>query len=150
MTELDEIDRRILHELKRDGRITNTNLAQRVGLSASACLRRVQELERNGTILGYRAIVDRASEGGDFTVYVAVGLSRHLKKDQLAFEQVVAAAPQVRECHNVSGAFEYLLRVEVADLTAFKHFHTDVLGTVSQVNSIVSYLVLGSSKDERA
>lgn len=150
MTEIDRIDRRILRLLEHNGRITNTDLAQEVGLSASACLRRVQELERSGVILGYRAVVNRAALGGGFTAYVAVGLSRHLKKDQLAFEQAMANAPQVRECHNVSGTIEYLLRVEAADLEAYKHFHTEVLGTVPQVSSIISYIVMGSPKDERA
>lgn len=150
MTEIDRIDRRILRLLEHNGRITNTDLAQEVGLSASACLRRVQELERSGVILGYRAVVNRAAVGGGFTAYVAVGLSRHLKKDQLAFEKAMANAQQVRECHNVSGTIEYLLRVEAADLEAYKHFHTEVLGIVPQVSSIISYIVMGSPKDERA
>jgi len=149
MTDIDQIDRTILRTLESDGRISNAELAQRVGLSASACLRRVQELERNGTIRGYRAVLDRAAVGGGFTAYVAVGLSRHLRDDQLAFEKAMAAAPEVRECHNVSGTVEYLLRVEVADLVRYKHFHTEVLGTVPQVSSIVTYIVMGSPKDER-
>ena len=149
MTGLDHIDRTILRELESDGRISNAELAQRVGLSASACLRRVQELERSGTIRGYRAVLDRAAVGGGFTAYVAVGLSRHLRDDQLAFEKAMSAAPEVRECHNVSGTVEYLLRVEVADLARYKHFHTEVLGTVPQVSSIVTYIVMGSPKDER-
>ena len=149
MTYLDKINRRILLELENDGRISNTDLAQKVGLSASACLRRVQELEREGIIQGYRAVLDRSVLGGGFTVYVAVGLSRHLKKDQEAFERAMSKAPEVRECHNVSGTIEYLLRIEVSDLEAYKFFHTEVLGTVPQVSSIVSYMVMASPKDER-
>ncbi len=149
MMEIDRIDRKILHELELDGRISNTELAQRVGLSASACLRRVQELEKQNVILGYRAVLDRSVMGGGFTVYVAVGLSRHLKEDQMAFERAMAIAPEVRECHNVSGTIEYMLRVEVADLNAYKNFHTEVLGTVSQVSSITSYICMASPKDER-
>lgn len=149
MTKIDPINRRILRILEQDGRISNADLAEQVGLSASACLRRVQDLERRNIIRGYRAIIDREAVGAGFIAFVAVGLSQHQKKDQSAFERVMAAAPQVRECHNVAGTVEYLLRVETADLAAFKEFHTEVLGTVQQVNSITSYIALGSPKDER-
>jgi len=147
---MDAIDDRILHALRRHGRISNAELAGRVGLSPSACLRRVQELERSGLIRGYRAVLDRARLGVGFTAFMAVGLSSHTKAAQEAFERAVAAAPEVIECHNVTGAIEYLLRVEVADLAAYKRFHTDVLGTLPQVSAITSYVVMGSPKDERA
>ena len=150
MTKIDDINRRILRELERDGRVSNAELAERVNLSASACLRRVHELERSGVIAGYRAVLNREATGGGFVAYVTVGLSRHTKKDQLAFERAMAIAPQVRECHNITGAVEYLLRVEVADLPAYKSFHTEVLGTLPQVNAIPSYVVMGSPKDGRA
>ena len=146
---MDAIDRRILRELSRNGRISNAALAERVGLSASACSRRVQELERAGVIAGYRAVLDRTATGSGFTAYVAVGLSRHTKEEQEAFEAAIAAAPAVRECHNVTGAIEYLLRVEVGDLAAYKHFHTEVLGALPQVSTITSYIVMQSPKDER-
>ncbi|GJM02691.1 MAG: AsnC family transcriptional regulator [Rhodomicrobium sp.] len=149
MMMIDEIDRRILRELELDGRISNAELAPRAGLSASACLRRVQELERRGVITGYKAMLDRSYVGGGFTVFVTVGLSRHLKEDQEAFEVAMKAAPEVRECHNVSGAIEYLLRVEVANLDAYKYFHTEVLGIVKQVSSITSYICMSSPKDDR-
>jgi DNA-binding Lrp family transcriptional regulator len=150
MSELDRINQRILQELARDGRITNADLADKVGLSPSACLRRVQELERAGVIKGYRAVLDGAALGAGFVAYVAVGLSRHTKEEQRGFERAIAAAPEVRECHNVTGEIEYLLRVEVSDLTAYKHFHTDVLGALPQVSTITSYIVMESAKDERA
>jgi len=150
MTVVDTITDKILRELGRDGRISNIELADRVGLSPSASLRRVQELERSGIIKGYRAILDRAVLGGGFLAYIGVGLSDHSKKSQEAFERSIARAPEVRECHNVTGTIEYLLRIEVADLAAYKVFHTDVLGTLPQVHSITSYVVLGSPKDERA
>lgn len=150
MTEMDSISRQILRELMRDGRISNLELADRVGLSPSACLRRVLDLERRGVIRGYRAVIDPAAMGGGFTAYIAVGLSEHSKASQEAFERAIARAPEVRECHNVTGAVEYLLRVEVPDLAAYKLFHTEVLGTVPQVTAITSYVVLDSPKDERA
>ena len=147
---MDAIDRKILHTLEGDGRISNTDLAARVGLSASACLRRVQELERTGLIKGYRAVLDRSRLGGEITAFVMVGLSAHLAKDARAFEAAMAAADEVRECHNVTGAVEYLLRVEVESLAQYKAFHADTLGTLPQVASITSHICLGSSKDMRA
>ena len=150
MAKMDDLNRRILRELQLNGRITNADLAQKISLSPSACLRRVQELERDGVIAGYRAVVNRSATGGGFTAYVAVGLSEHHKRNQRNFEKAMATAPQVRECHNVTGAIEYILRVEVEDLAAYKHFHTEVLGQVPEVASITSYIVMGSPKDDRA
>ena len=149
MYDIDRIDRNILRELSADGRITNSELANRVGLSASACLRRVQALEQGGAILGYRAVVAPEARGVGFLAYVAVGLSRHTKAEQEAFEAAVAQAPEVRECHNVTGSIEYLLRVECSNLAAYKHFHTEVIGAMAQVATLTSYIVMDSSKDER-
>ncbi|KPB00471.1 Lrp/AsnC family transcriptional regulator [Ahrensia marina] len=150
MIKIDNISSKILQELEADGRLSNLELSSRVGLSPSACLRRVQELERSGIIAGYRARIDRTKTGGNFVAYITVGLSDHSKSSQEAFEKAIARAPQVRECHNIAGEKEYLLRVEVEDLVAYKIFHTDILGTQPQVNAITSYIVIGSSKDERA
>ncbi len=150
MTKIDAIGERILRELSSDGRLSNLDLAERVGLSPSACLRRVQEMERRGLIRGYRAVLDRSQLGAGFVAYVAVGLAHHTKQDQEGFETAIAQAPEVRECHNVTGAFEYILRVEATDLAAYKHFHTEVLGVLPQVSSITTYVVMGSPKDERA
>lgn len=149
MIEIDAINEKILRELTRDGRVSNVTLAERVGLSASACLRRVQDLERSGVITGYRAVLNRTAVGQGFTAYITVGLSDHSKASQDGFEARMARAPEVRECHNVTGSIEYILRVEVADLAAYKFFHTDVLGTLPHVNSLSSYIVMESSKDDR-
>ena len=146
---MDAIDEKILRELVRDGRVTNAELAQRIALSPSACLRRVQELERLGVIKGYRAVLDPAQLGLGFVAYVAIGLSRHTLAEQKGFEQAMRDCPVVSECHNVTGAFEYLLRVEVADLPAYKRFHADVLGGLPQVSMITSYIVMDSPKDDR-
>lgn len=150
MIKIDAIGRKILQELSRDGRISNLELAARVGLSPSACLRRVQELERSGVIKGYRAVIDPAKLGLTFLAYVTVGLSSHTKKSQADFEAAMADAPEVRECHNLTGAIEYLLRVETADLASYKHFHTEVLGVLPQVHAITTYVLMESPKDERA
>ena len=147
---MDVINDKILQELSRDGRISNLELAERVGLSPSACLRRVQELERRGVIRGYRAVLDRSKLGVGFVAYATVGLNSHTKASQQAFERAMAIAPEVVECHNITGSVEYLLRIEVADLPAYKAFHTDVIGTLPQVNAITSYVVMGSPKDNRA
>ena len=149
MTEVDDFDTRILQILKKKERISNADLSEEIGLSASACLRRVQELERIGVIKGYRAILDSAKLGVGFVAYIAVGLSSHSKKSQKGFEEAIVKSPEVLECHNVTGSFEYLLRVETSDLKAYKTFHTEILGVLPQVSSISSYVVMESSKDER-
>ena len=150
MTDFDEKDRQILRILSQEGRISNLELAERVALSPSATLRRVQALEGAGVIAGYRAVLPPEKRGIGFTAYIAVGLSEHTKRAQEAFERAMQAAREVRECHNITGAVEYLLRVEAVDLPSYKRFHTDVLGALPQVATITTYVVMGSPKDERA
>jgi DNA-binding Lrp family transcriptional regulator len=150
MSGIDQINAKILRALAADGRLSNLVLAERVGLSPSACLRRVQDLERTGVIKGYRARLDPAKTGRGYVVYVAVGLAEHTKAAQQGFEKAMRQAPEVAECHNIAGAFEYLLRVEVADLASYKAFHTDTLGTVPHVRSLTSYMVMETSKDDRS
>ncbi|MEQ9040076.1 MAG: Lrp/AsnC family transcriptional regulator [Silicimonas sp.] len=150
MSKIDRINQQILRHLSQNGRISNLELADKVGLSPSACLRRVQELEREGIIAGYRAVIDKGKLGIGFIAYVAVGLNNHSKASQEAFERAISRSPEVVECHNITGTVEYLLRIEAADLAAYKVFHTEVLGTLPQVNAITSYVVMGSPKDERA
>lgn len=149
MNDLDRISTSILRELEQDGRISNAELANRVGLSASACLRRVQELERSGIISGYKAVLNKKALGIGCVAYVAVGLSDHTKHSQEAFEQAITRSTEVKECHNITGSYEYLLRVETENLTTYKTFHTDVLGTLEQVHAITTYVVMESLKDER-
>ncbi|MFD1881419.1 Lrp/AsnC family transcriptional regulator [Paracoccus pacificus] len=150
MTVESQISERILQELRRDGRIANVELAAKVGLSPSACLRRVQDMERRGIIAGYRAVISPTARGVGFVAYVTVGLSRHSNEAQRAFERACKLAPAVRECHNVTGTIEYLLRVEVADLNAYKQFHIDVLGAFPLIATITTHVVMDSPKDERA
>ncbi|QMU58038.1 MAG: winged helix-turn-helix transcriptional regulator [Boseongicola sp.] len=149
MAKNDEINRKILQELGRNARLSNLELADRVGLSPSACLRRVQELERSGVITGYRVVTDPVKLGVGFVAMVTVGLNSHTKSAQESFERAMDRSPEVVECHNVTGPVEYILRVEVADLPAYKVFHTDTLGSLPQVNAIATYVVLDSSKDAR-
>ncbi|MFB9135421.1 Lrp/AsnC family transcriptional regulator [Vibrio olivae] len=146
---MDKFDEIILRELKNNGRIPNVELSERVGLSPSATLRRVQELEKRGVISGYRAVLNRNVMGVGFIAYVSVGLSSHGKKAQKEFEQHVQFVDEVVECHNITGANEYLLRVETNDLVGYKRFHADVLGECQVVNAITTMVVMDSSKDER-
>jgi len=150
MMKKDKYNQEILRELRRDGRISNAELAERVSLSPSACLRRVQELEREGVIKGYRAVLDPHKLGRGFLAYVTVGLVEHSKQAQRAFEVAISQSQEVLECHNVTGAFEYLLRVETRDIASFKAFHTDVLGAIPQVSTISTHVVMESPKDQRA
>lgn len=146
---LDQISDHILRVLAQEGRISNLELAERVGLSPSACLRRVQDLERRGIITGYRAVTDPARMGIGFIAYVTVGLSKHTKAAQAEFERLMRTAPQVRECHNVTGTVEYLLRIEARDLAAYKQFHTDYMGAFPFLDRLTTMVVMGSPKDER-
>ncbi|MEH6835601.1 MULTISPECIES: Lrp/AsnC family transcriptional regulator [Falsihalocynthiibacter] len=150
MIDSNPINQKILRELSMNGRISNLDLAQKVGLSPSACLRRVQDLERRGVITGYRATIDQTAIGAGFTAYIGVGLNDHSKTSQEAFERSISKVAEVRECHNVTGTIEYLLRVETKDLASYKVLHTEKLGTLPQVHSITTYVVIGSPKDDRA
>jgi len=149
MIKLDRYNSEILRELKVSGRIANSELAEKIGLSPSACLRRVQELESSGLIKGYRAILDAELLGNRFIAYVNIGLAEHSTDSQQAFERAINIAEEVKECHNITGAFEYLLRIETRDIKAFKAFHADVLGAIAQVRTITTHVVMDSPKDER-
>jgi len=146
---IDRYNDNILRELQTNARISNIDLAARVGLSPSACLRRVQELEKSGVIAGYRAVLNPAALGIGFIAYLAIGLGDHTLPSQLAFEKAMRDADEVRECHNVTGVIEYLVRIEVANIAAYKAFHAGVLGALPQVNSITTYVVLESPKDKQ-
>ena len=147
MIKLDKFNEQILQILSKDGRISNTDLASRVGLSPSACLRRVQDLESSGAIKGYKAILNPESFGKNFLAYVTIGLSDHTIKSQTEFEISMSESTEVTECHNITGGYEYLLRVEVSDMKHYKKFHSQTLGALPQVSSITTYVVLESTKD---
>ncbi len=149
MIDLDPIDKNILRALNLDGRISNLHLAEKVGLSPSACLRRVQDLEKRKIIKGYRAVIDSQKLGINIIAFITVGLSSHQKQDQENFERIINEAKAVTECHNITGSFEYLLRVEVSDLEAYKDFHTDILGTIPKVDKITTHICMESPKDLR-
>ncbi|MCZ8233805.1 MAG: Lrp/AsnC family transcriptional regulator [Inhella sp.] len=130
---LDRIDRSILRLLQSDGRLSNAQLAERVSLSPSACLRRLQRLEEDGVIHGYRAELSGNAIGRPTTVFIEVTLSNQGTAALDAFERAVAACPDVLECHLMSGDFDYLLRVAVADLADYERLHRHHLAALPHV-----------------
>ena len=126
-SELDAIDRGIIAALQADGRLSNTDLAARVGLSASPCLRRVNRLEREGYIEAYRAMLGRKRIGLGLTVFVGVKIEGHADDRATQFEAAVVAMPEVVACHMVAGEVDYLLEIVAADL---EHYQRVLLGTL--------------------
>ncbi len=120
--DLDAIDRRILAALQADGRLSNVDLAEKVGLSPSPCLRRVNRLEREGYVEGYRAMLGRKRIGLGLTVFVGVKIEGHADDRATTFEEEAVACPEVVACHMVAGDADYLLEVTVPDLDAYQRF----------------------------
>jgi DNA-binding Lrp family transcriptional regulator len=147
---LDAIDWKILSELQADGRITNVELARRVGISAPPCLRRVRALEEGGIIRGYRALLDEKALGLDLTAFVFVGLSSQAEADLLAFEAKVRSWQIVRECDLASGENDFILKCVAPDLRAFQNFVIEELTKTPNVDSVRTALVLRRIKDEAA
>jgi len=138
---LDRFDKLILEALQRDGRISNVQLAHRVSLSESACLRRVRSLEESGVINRYAAMVSQPKVGLPGNVFVHIGLHREEESELAAFEDAVKSIPEVMECFLMTGEFDYLLRVVVSDMADFERLHRDALTRlpgVARVNSSVA------------
>jgi Lrp/AsnC family leucine-responsive transcriptional regulator len=139
--ELDKYDKLILESLQRDGRISNVQLAEKVSLSESACLRRVRALEDDGFIDRYTALVSQPKVGLAGNVFVFIGLQREEESELTAFENAVRSIPEVMECFLMTGEFDYLLRVVVSDMADFERLHRDSLTRlpgVARVNSSVA------------
>lgn len=143
---LDRTDLQLLGELQRSGRQTNAELAERVNLSASACLRRVQRLEREGVIAGYRAVVDPERVGIGLQAFVRVQLSRHDTSAIEVFSTFVNQWDEVVACHALTGDMDYLLHVAVRDLEHFSRFLLDHLLNQSGVDDVNSSFVLRTVK----
>jgi DNA-binding Lrp family transcriptional regulator len=146
---MDAIDRKILTELQREGRTTITELAQRVQLSVSPCHRRLRELERSGTIRGYRAIVDPDALGLTFQALVFVTMRQEDRETLLGFEAAVARIPNVVQAQRLFGDPDYLLRVVTADLGAYQRLEDDELSALPGVQRLNSTLVMKHVVDER-
>ncbi len=145
---LDPIDRKILAELQTDGRMTNVELAKRVGISAPPCLRRVRTLEESGYITGYHADVDARALGFEVWVFANVGLISQAEADLVAFEDRCRAWSLVRECHMLNGEVDFLLKCAAPDLSSFQTFLTEELLRADNVASVKTSLVIRGAKDE--
>jgi Lrp/AsnC family leucine-responsive transcriptional regulator len=139
---MDDVDRSILAVLDQNGRIGNAELAERVGLSPSPCLRRVRRLERTGAIRGYRAVIDPAVIGRSLRVLVGVRIVRHSRQDVVAFERAVVKLAEVQCTYHVAGNYDYILQVEVADLSAYEDFHANRLANLPSVAAVTSYMTM--------
>ncbi|MFD3190216.1 Lrp/AsnC family transcriptional regulator [Sedimentitalea sp. HM32M-2] len=147
-TRLDPIDRKILSELQADGRMTNVELAKRVGISAPPCLRRVRTLEESGLIRGYHAEVDARELGFEVQVFAMVGLDSQAQTELSAFEERCRNWPLVRECHMLNGEVDFILKCVAPDLSSFQNFLTGDLLATPNVASVKTSLVIRGAKDE--
>ncbi|QBK30531.1 Lrp/AsnC family transcriptional regulator [Roseitalea porphyridii] len=139
---LDAIDRAILTELQKNGRMPNATLAEKVGLSPSACSRRLDALEKAGTIRGYHARVSNSALGHQMTVIVHISLSGQFQTTLRAFEEAVRRCPNVLVCYLMSGEYDYILRVAARDLADYERIHRDWLSNLPHVVKINSSFAL--------
>jgi Lrp/AsnC family leucine-responsive transcriptional regulator len=144
---LDRIDRRILAALQADGRITNLDLADKVGLSPTATAERVKRLTRDGYILGYTALLDPTKLQRGLLVFVEIKLDRMNPEVFNTFAAAVARAPEVLECHLIAGGFDYLVKARVRDMDAYRVFLSDVLMALPGVRETHTYPVMEEVKD---
>jgi DNA-binding Lrp family transcriptional regulator len=143
---LDRVDRRILEELQADARISNQDLAKRVGLSSAPCWRRLRRLEEEGYIAGYATLLSPTAVGLPILAYAQVTLENHHPESVRQFDQLIAQRPEVLECHSMSGANDYLLRIVAGSMEAYEHFlSTHVLQTKA-VRSVNTSFVLRTKK----
>lgn len=143
---MDRIDRQILGQLQQDGRLTNAELAERVNLTQSPCLRRVRQLERDRVILGYRAVLNRHALGLGFAVFVSVVMEQESRSTIDRFERRINALPQITEAHRLFGNPDYLLRVDVCDIGAYERFYADVLIDLPGIATLTSHMPMKEVK----
>lgn len=147
MHKLDQIDLDILAALQADGRITNVALAKQVGLSATPCLERVKSLEAEGLITGYVARLSASALGLGLTVFVQIAIERTSQRVFEAFREAVQIIPEIEECHMVAGGYDYLLKVRVPDMAAYRNFLGAVLSGIPGIRETHSYPVMEEVKD---
>jgi len=145
-TEIDAIDCQIISALQADGRLSNVELAERIGLSPSPCLRRVTRLEREGYIESYRAVLPRGRIGLGLTVFIGMKIDGHADERATALEEAIVAMPEVVACHMVSGEADYLLEVVVPDLEHYQHFLLDKLLDLPIVKEVRSNIAIQTLK----
>ena len=139
---MDDIDKRIIAALQQDGRLSNVDLAARVGLSPSPCLRRVRLLEEAGIIAGYRAVVGHAAAGLGLTVFTELTVSRHSTANAETVHRALAAIPGVVSCHMVSGSADFLAQIVVRDLAAYERLLTDHILSLDMIETVRSNFAL--------
>ncbi len=144
----DAIDLHILRALQSDGRMTNVDLAAKVGLTAPPCLRRVRSLEESGVIKGYHATLDGAALGYGITVFAMVSLKSQAEADLRAFEDHVGRLPEVRECYMLNGEIDFILKVVARDLQSFQEFLTSQLTSAPNVSSVKTSLTIRTAKQQ--
>jgi len=148
MVNLDTIDTRLLGALQDEGRITNVDLADRVGLTPPPCLRRVRALEDSGVIRGYHADLDGSKLGFSITVFALVSLKSQAEEELRAFEEHIADLPEVRECHMLNGEIDFILKIVSHDLQCFQEFLTSKLTPAPNVDSVKTSLTIRTSKNQ--
>jgi DNA-binding Lrp family transcriptional regulator len=148
MATFDKIDRLLLAELQAEGRVTNVDLASRVGLTAPPCLRRVRTLEEEGVIRGYHADLDPSKLGFAIMVFAMVSLRSQAEEDLRAFENHIKALPEVRECHMLNGEIDFILKIVSRDLQSFQEFLTSKLTPAPNVASVKTSLTIRTAKQE--
>ena len=146
MSSLDQIDRKLLAELQAEGRVTNVELAQRVGLTAPPCLRRVRTLEESGVIKGYHAEIDASKLGFAITVFALVSLKSQAEEALRQFEDHMRGLPEVRECHMLNGEIDFILKIVSQDLQSFQEFLTSKLTPAPNVASVKTSLTIRTAK----
>ncbi len=149
LMKLDSADRRILRELQSNGRLSNVELAERVGLSDSPCLRRVRRLEKNSVIKGYNAVIDHHKIGLDIVAYIQVNLDQRSEANTAAFQDAVANEPLIIECYALTGDYDFLLKAAAADLDEFADLTLKRILRYPGVDSITSSLILEVLREQR-
>ena len=144
---LDEADRRLLREIQADGRVPVVELAQRIGLSKTPCLKRLRRLERDGVIRGYRADIDPDKIRQGYLAYVQVKLSSTTRKTLDSFNAAVREVPEIMSCHMMAGGFDYLLKIRTRDMRAYRQFMGDVLSQLPNIAQTSTFPVMEQVKE---
>ena len=144
---MDSIDLKLLALLQENGRMTNVELAQKVGLTAPPCLRRIRALEQSGIIRAYHADIDASKMGFSITVFAMVSLKSQAEADLRAFETYLHSIPEVRECHMLNGEIDFMLKIVARDLQSFQELLTSRLTSAPNVNSVKTSLTIRTAKD---
>lgn len=143
---MDDKDKKILHILANDGKATHANIAEQVGLSLSACQRRVKDLEAKEIIAGYRANIASAYLGEEQIVLVGINLENHSRDAIQAFQKAIVRLPMVKDVYHIAGEYDYFLKVAVADISAYEDFHADRLAAIPEIAKITSFITMSALK----